>query len=65
MLGLPLDAGERLIARLRAVTPEQVKAVAAKYFGSSPAKTRGASDEFKLTSGGATPKRGKRQRESA
>jgi zinc protease len=31
--GLPLDAGERLIARLRAVTPEQVKAVAAKYFG--------------------------------
>ena len=31
--GLPLDAGERLIARLRAVTPDQVKAVAAKYFG--------------------------------
>ncbi len=31
--GQPLDAGERLIARLRAVTPEQVKAVAAKYFG--------------------------------
>jgi zinc protease len=31
--GQPLDAGERLIARLRAVTPEQVRAVAAKYFG--------------------------------
>ena len=31
--GLPLDAGERLIARLREVTPEQVKAVAQKYFG--------------------------------
>jgi zinc protease len=31
--GLPLDAGERLIERLRAVTAEQVKAVAAKYFG--------------------------------
>ncbi|MGH8848985.1 MAG: insulinase family protein, partial [Polaromonas sp.] len=32
-LGLPLDAGERLIQRLRAVTAGQVKAVAAKYFG--------------------------------
>ena len=31
--GLPLDAGEQLIARLRAVTAEQVQAVAAKYFG--------------------------------
>ncbi len=31
--GLPLDAGEQLIARLRAVTADQVKAVAAKYFG--------------------------------
>jgi len=31
--GLPLDAGERLIQRLRGVTAEQVKAVAAKYFG--------------------------------
>jgi zinc protease len=31
--GLPLDAGERLIERLRGVTAEQVKAVAAKYFG--------------------------------
>ena len=31
--GLPLDADERIIARLRAVTAEQVKAVAAKYFG--------------------------------
>ena len=32
-LGLPLDAGERLVERLRTVTAEQVKAVAAKYFG--------------------------------
>jgi zinc protease len=31
--GLPLDASERLIQRLRAVTADQVKAVAAKYFG--------------------------------
>lgn len=31
--GLPLDAGERLIARLRAVTAAQVQAVAGKYFG--------------------------------
>jgi zinc protease len=31
--GLPLDASERLIARLRAVTAAQVQAVAAKYFG--------------------------------
>jgi zinc protease len=31
--GLPLDAGERLIQRLRAVTAEQVKSVAARYFG--------------------------------
>ena len=33
LLGLPLDAGDRLIARLRAVTAEQVKSVAARYFG--------------------------------
>ncbi len=32
-LGLPLDAGERLIARLRAVTAAQVQAVAGNYFG--------------------------------
>ncbi len=32
-LGLPLDAGEQLIQRLRAVTAQQVQAVAAKYFG--------------------------------
>ncbi|WP_298928052.1 pitrilysin family protein [uncultured Ramlibacter sp.] len=32
-LGLPMDAGERLIQRLRAVTADQVKAVAARYFG--------------------------------
>ena len=32
-LGLPLDAGERLVARLRTVSADQVKAVAAKYFG--------------------------------
>jgi zinc protease len=31
--GLPLDASARIIARLQAVTAEQVKAVAAKYFG--------------------------------
>jgi len=31
--GLPLDASERLLARLRAVTAEQVQAVAARYFG--------------------------------
>jgi zinc protease len=30
---LPLDAGERLIQRLRGVSAEQVKAVAARYFG--------------------------------
>ncbi len=32
-LGLPLDAGERLVARLRKVTAEQVQVVAARYFG--------------------------------
>ena len=31
--GLPIDAGDRIIARLRAVTSAQVQAVAAKYFG--------------------------------
>jgi zinc protease len=31
--GAPLDADERLIARLRTVTAEQVQAVAARYFG--------------------------------
>ena len=31
--GLPLDAGEQLIARLRKVTAAQVQAVAQKYFG--------------------------------
>ena len=31
--GLPLDAGEQLITRLRAVTAAQVQAVAQKYFG--------------------------------
>jgi zinc protease len=31
--GLPLDAGEQLMARLRTVTAGQVKAVANKYFG--------------------------------
>ena len=31
--GFPLDAGDRLIQRLRGVTAEQVKAVAARYFG--------------------------------
>ena len=31
--GLPLDASERILARLQAVTPQQVQAVAARYFG--------------------------------
>jgi zinc protease len=31
--GLPLDAGERLIERLRRVSAQQVQAVAARYFG--------------------------------
>lgn len=31
--GLPVDAGERLIERLRGVTADQVKQVALKYFG--------------------------------
>lgn len=31
--GLPLDASARIIARLQAVTAQQVQAVAAKYFG--------------------------------
>ena len=31
--GMPLDANDRLIGRLRAVTAAQVQAVAAKYFG--------------------------------
>ena len=31
-LGMPLDAGERLINRLRAVTAAQVQSVAARYF---------------------------------
>ena len=33
VLGLPLDASERTIARLRDVTAAQVQAVAARYFG--------------------------------
>jgi zinc protease len=32
-IGLPIDADEKLIARLRKVTAAQVQAVAAKYFG--------------------------------
>jgi zinc protease len=31
--GLPVDTDEKLIARLRAVTAEQVQSVAARYFG--------------------------------
>ncbi len=31
--GFPLDAEERLLTLLRTITPEEVKAVAAKYFG--------------------------------
>lgn len=33
IVGMPVDADERLMARLREVTPAQVQAVAAKYFG--------------------------------
>ncbi|MES2250048.1 MAG: pitrilysin family protein [Pseudomonadota bacterium] len=33
IMGLPLDASERIVARLQAVTAAQVQAVAAKYFG--------------------------------
>jgi len=33
VLGLPLDTNEQLLTRLRGVTAEQVKAVAARYFG--------------------------------
>lgn len=33
VMGLPIDAEDRLMARLREVTPEQVKSVAARYFG--------------------------------
>lgn len=33
VLGLPLDADQRLMARLGEVTAEQVKSVAARYFG--------------------------------
>lgn len=33
IIGMPLDAQERLIQRLRGVTAAQVQAVAAKYFG--------------------------------
>jgi zinc protease len=32
-VGLPLDTGARIIERLRAVTADQVKNVAAQYFG--------------------------------
>ncbi|MBX9959401.1 MAG: insulinase family protein [Burkholderiaceae bacterium] len=33
VLGLPLDTNDRLLTRLRAITAEQVQAVAARYFG--------------------------------
>jgi zinc protease len=33
VMGMPLDADERLMARLREVTADQVKSVAARYFG--------------------------------
>jgi zinc protease len=33
VVGFPVDAEERLMQRLREVTPEQVKSVAARYFG--------------------------------
>ena len=31
--GMPIDSGERLVARLRTVTPAQVQSVAQRYFG--------------------------------
>jgi zinc protease len=33
ILGMPVDANDRLLDRLRTVTAEQVKSVAARYFG--------------------------------
>ncbi|GAB3651229.1 M16 family metallopeptidase [Ramlibacter alkalitolerans] len=33
VMGLPIDAEDRLMARLREVTPAQVQSVAARYFG--------------------------------
>jgi zinc protease len=33
VMGLPIDANDRLLERLRGVTAEQVKSVAARYFG--------------------------------
>ena len=33
LIGLPLDADARLIAKLRSITSAEVQAVAAKYFG--------------------------------
>ncbi|MBN9411416.1 MAG: insulinase family protein [Burkholderiales bacterium] len=33
VMGMPPDTGERIIERLRAVTAEQVRSVAARYFG--------------------------------
>jgi zinc protease len=33
VVGMPIDADERLMARLREVTADQVKSVAARYFG--------------------------------
>lgn len=33
VLGMPLDAEDRLLAQLRSVTPQQVQDVAARYFG--------------------------------
>lgn len=32
-MGMPVDAEDRVLAQLRAITPAQVQAVAAKYFG--------------------------------
>jgi zinc protease len=33
VMGMPLDSDARLMARLREVTADQVKSVAARYFG--------------------------------
>jgi zinc protease len=42
VMGLPVDADERLLERLRTVTADQVKAVAAKYFATTSYRGRAA-----------------------
>jgi zinc protease len=49
--GLPLDTDQRLLAGLRAVTPAQVQAVAAKYFGERTLTTGVLVPEARSTEG--------------